>query len=1358
MTAPKRLSLILCVVLCLALAWLTRTVVARAVLTHVVLPKILANYPGLRLHFQDVDTNLSSRLRITNLSAVYDQPGASLRLNVGKASLAYSLASVLPWRGPEDFLRHLSVDLQGAALEGDFSTTSSGATTTGGASSPLTLALPALPVLPAVTLRDGALTLTVHDITIHGQGLTLSAPAFDPSGQEEYRATLSAGQLAASGGGGPAQQGSLATSITYRTGLLQVPALYFQEALLLDNGRLEADGQGVTFSLRLHLLQSQGLLEGSVTPQNARLSFHLAEADLTALSGVTPPVSGHLRADGEIEMPLGQADALRGSLTAMVDNGAWNGIAVKRLEVEASAAGKQVTIPKLALEIGGNQLTARDGVVPLQPLMKQDWPAVLTASQAKAQLRVTEPLALPPAWSAPFLSDWQALGLTETTATLSLAAGHLLSPQAEIVGAAGRVWIKEGDIELSGELTDWERVPWSLAWQAELNDAKVVRYYYEDWPATGGKAHGNGAFSGTLAEPRLPFNATFEGASLYGFSLAKVTGQLEWRKDRLFIDATANNGERDRLTFQGTIDLDKEGLLDTQVSTEVGDMARYLTKELIGTSALHGPLRGTAHLDGLFSRLTGKIDATGDWRLGEVDLANASLHTSFNGRRWSVKQLSASLAHGLAVSASGQVEANASWRQAAVDLDSLSLAYQGQELALAAPGGLTLSAKTVTVKSPLALAGKPGRFLLNGQLGGADRLALTAADVTDTGLLRQLSGRDLGFAALDFSLELTGSLTSPDWHWRGKVHGLQAQGAPLALDGVIDLAYDARGLWLRDCDLANGEQSIKLAGHLPLAVQQGQWLFLPNPLEIKAKVALPKGGLLPQLFPAWLAESDEVNADINVAGSWTQPLGQIHISASGLKPGPRLAVLPSGPYAGQGLLHLDKDQITINDIALSSPNLNLALSGAITQLALSDLINAPHDTAIPGQIGIQGRFAMPDLAWLASQAPRLRRTAGSASGTFAVSGPLARPEARAELELKNGAARGSDSLLVLRDITVAASLAHEQLTIKTFSGSLGGAPVEGSGRVNGLFSPDPALDLRLTGKDLLLYRADGIKIRANTSLTLAGTVKSPALAGEIMLTDSRITRRVDWLSFLRPGTRHNGNFSFNLFSFTDAPYKDARLNLRIKAARPLEIANNVFKGGVRPDLILAGTGEVPYLTGVIYSDSGRVTLPSGRLDLENGLLRFAEDAPDRPQLEFQATGRMMGYDISAQVRGTYDEPEVTLSSSPPLASEDLLMLLLTGRRPVNDRQTSEGVSTVAVYLGRGLLARLFGEKVAQSLLLDRLEVDVGRAVTQQGEPTVDARVKLADGLGRGNTSLYLTGEKDIWDYYNGGMRVVFHFQ
>jgi translocation and assembly module TamB len=142
---------------------------------------------------------------------------------------------------------------------------------------------------------------------------------------------------------------------------------------------------------------------------------------------------------------------------------------------------------------------------------------------------------------------------------------------------------------------------------------------------------------------------------------------------------------------------------------------------------------------------------------------------------------------------------------------------------------------------------------------------------------------------------------------------------------------------------------------------------------------------------------------------------------------------------------------------------------------------------------------------------------------------------------------------------------------------------------------------------------------------------------------------------------------------------------------------------------------------------------------------------------------MLGYEITVLVEGPYDEPVVTLSSVPPLSNDELLLLLIAGQQPntADDTGGSQGQSmNVAVFLGRDFLSRWFGSdsvEVGESIL-DRFEVGVGRAVTRSGEDTIEAQFRIADGVLRDGDKLYITGEKDIFDFYNAGLKIVFRFK
>ena len=109
------------------------------------------------------------------------------------------------------------------------------------------------------------------------------------------------------------------------------------------------------------------------------------------------------------------------------------------------------------------------------------------------------------------------------------------------------------------------------------------------------------------------------------------------------------------------------------------------------------------------------------------------------------------------------------------------------------------------------------------------------------------------------------------------------------------------------------------------------------------------------------------------------------------------------------------------------------------------------------------------------------------------------------------------------------------------------------------------------------------------------------------------------------------------------------------------------------------------------------------------------------------------------------------------------MLLLTGQPPKNSgARSSEAKQSlnVAVFLGRDFLSRWFGgdEDDTTADILDRFDVEIGRGITQKGEETIHSQFRLADEVLLDGDSLYLTGERDYFDYYNGGIKLVFRFR
>jgi translocation and assembly module TamB len=185
--------------------------------------------------------------------------------------------------------------------------------------------------------------------------------------------------------------------------------------------------------------------------------------------------------------------------------------------------------------------------------------------------------------------------------------------------------------------------------------------------------------------------------------------------------------------------------------------------------------------------------------------------------------------------------------------------------------------------------------------------------------------------------------------------------------------------------------------------------------------------------------------------------------------------------------------------------------------------------------------------------------------------------------------------------------------------------------------------------------------------------------------------------------------------------------------------------------------------GVVYIDPTRVLLPSGRLRIQSGLLRFLAANPDRPELDLIAQSKLLGYDINLITRGPLDDLVITLSSSPPLPNEDLMLLLLTGQPPRDDVTAgvqSTASTNVMLYLGRDFLNRWLDDEsgAADETIFDRFDLDFGRDVTKSGDQTVETSFRLSEEITGQGRMYYLTGEKDRYDAYNYGLRLVFRFE
>ncbi|RMH01051.1 MAG: hypothetical protein D6702_12420 [Planctomycetota bacterium] len=605
-----------------------------------------------------------------------------------------------------------------------------------------------------------------------------------------------------------------------------------------------------------------------------------------------------------------------------------------------------------------------------------------------------------------------------------------------------------------------------------------------------------------------------------------------------------------------------------------------------------------------------------------------------------------------------------------------------------------------------------------------------------------------GAAAAELSLDIT----DPAW-----LAALPAEVRPAAEGGPVQLELRARQaagrLEIERLRLDARGLALTAAGGLPLARDPAAPLA-DGPLDLR----LDLGPLALERLPVEPELRGELSAHLVLGGDWNAPELSGTLAGSGLR-----ALLPEAdrqPAAAEleARLSWRDGSLAVPELRLRSEELELDAGGALA-LPLAPRALLAGEVPGPGPLAAHAELRVPDLSW-AGELPGLVRAGGAATLRLGLNGPLDRLEPAGDLRLEDVSLRlASPGAPALSALTLSGRFDAERLSLDHARGELGAEPFRLAGEVRYGAGAPPELDLRLKGKDLLFWRAQGVKLRADADLAVTGPLAAATVSGRVRVGDARLVRNVDFLRLPvgapappRPG-------GIQLFSLAP-PLDRLAFDVAVESDEDgMLLRNNVARGRLRPELRLGGTGAVPVLTGEVYLDEAILNLPATRLDLDQGVVRFLPNDPFRPRLNLRGGMRRYGYDVQMLVTGPYDRSEVVLSSTPPLSQEELLVLVTTGQPPAERIDAQGAMSSVAVYLAQDLLRSLFGDESteAEESLLDRLEIYTGRDTTRQGEDTIEGRLRLLDGWLFADDSLYLESEKDSYGDFNVGLKLVIRY-
>ena len=594
-----------------------------------------------------------------------------------------------------------------------------------------------------------------------------------------------------------------------------------------------------------------------------------------------------------------------------------------------------------------------------------------------------------------------------------------------------------------------------------------------------------------------------------------------------------------------------------------------------------------------------------------------------------------------------------------------------------------------------------------------------------------------------------GPLPSP-WPASVTVRGLTLLTANQALACEAALAEGLLTLdsftW-RDGDtlIAEGRAS------LPVPRDFTQWRdTLANDTR-PAAVDLQSRGLALSLLQPWLPAATQLDprasaqAHLKLSGNYVDPAVDASLECFNLR-SPATPKLPPATLkltlkSAAGRLHLNG--------SLTTPDYPPAVLSA--SMAFRPAAWAATPDAL-GQEELSAAAALPrlDLARFTALLPPARQLSGTLTGNLQAAGKVTAPELRGSLHLANaGIAFHDPTWPQVKAAAADIDLSLQTVTLKNLRAAIAGGNLTGGGTLSLSDGKPAAVDLRLRGDHLPLLRNDQLILRANLDLHLHGPWQTAALSGTLGAVDSLFYRDIELLPigmpFTAPAAAALPKIDAPRVSerALPAPFDAWSLNLALRTQQPFLIRGNFATGRVDATLRLGGTLGAPQPEGTLTLSDFAAALPFSTLRVKSGLLRFTPGNGFDPSLELRGTAEPRPYRVDAYAYGRLSDPQLVLTSNPPLPENEIMTLLATGTTSAGLEDTqaasSRAIQLFAEELRRGRVP--YSRQLRPLLgLFDRVDFSLAETDPYTSGSLSTATLNLTDhwlvsaGMGQDGTS------------------------
>ena len=340
---------------------------------------------------------------------------------------------------------------------------------------------------------------------------------------------------------------------------------------------------------------------------------------------------------------------------------------------------------------------------------------------------------------------------------------------------------------------------------------------------------------------------------------------------------------------------------------------------------------------------------------------------------------------------------------------------------------------------------------------------------------------------------------------------------------------------------------------------------------------------------------------------------------------------------------------------------------------------------------ISGTLDLPrlELSRFQSLIPNALEIGGVTTGNVKIAGTIGEPMVDGALNLSGGKLRmKGDSIPELSGIGFDVKANLKTVSIKGVVDDLAG----GNLRIDGTMDLTNAagdgwgpLDFSVKGVGLPLVRNEFLILRANADLRIAGTLAGSRVSGKVGVIDSVFYKDIELLPigkpFLGPAAASlpKVDASANIGGMVPPPFDEWTADVAVETIDPIMIRGNLGRGRVDVGLRISGKLGDPKPEGKVRISETVARLPFSTLEVREGYLTFTPGGGFDPTLEIRGRAEPRPYRVVVYAYGKLSDPQLVLTSEPPLPENEIMTLLATGTTSAG-LEDSQAASSRAMQL------------------------------------------------------------------------------